>query len=346
MAREVGSESYRAFAAKARIAAGAVRLRLAQMRIELPHAGVNARSAFEPRTDGHLCVDCWLAVAGAAQCGSKRFGCCNWRWVTFACWITPPKCMPAIRPRRVYAVPDRVRAKLVLKLAASFPCGDDELDRELARLLGMLTAYPDTLRAAMAAKWTDDSPVEDDLHYLIVASLLAGERQPEFTTATADALLRLHGKLSAAGEFTSRNWPFRVKEFFEQLVRRDPALPQAIAESALLGHPGHAMFVEELPTMLRPAAVRKLWSAVLAAGQEPSPEMVALAGELPAAEAAALLRLQWEHGALRDAVILELAKGPQPVDRAKLVEALSSPQPEVVEQRGLRFAGARRAPHH
>jgi len=331
VARGAGSESYRAFAAQARIPAGAVRLRLAQMRIELPERGADVRTRLTPEQ-----METCAAIVGAPSqelavrleaVRLLQLGLGDVRLLDNAAEV-----YAGYQAKSLNAVPDRARSQLERTLSASFPSGNDELDRELARLLGMLTAYPDTLRAAIAAKWTKDSPVEDDLHFLIVASLLAGERRPEFTTATADALLRLHGKLSAAGEFTSRNWPYRVTEVFEELVRRDPALPRAIAENALLGHPGHALIVEKLPAEMRPAVVRKLWSEVLTTGQEPSPEMVALAGALPAAEAAALLRPQWEQGALREAVILQLAKDPQPEDRAKFIEALSSPQPEVVER--------------
>ncbi len=331
VARGVGSESYREFAAKVRIAAGAVRLRLAHLRIELPPPGADTRARLTPEQ----METCAAIIGSPSQELAVRLEAVRLLQLALGdvrLLDNAAEVYAGYQAKALYAVPDRVRHKLVLNLSACFPSGDDELDRELARLLGMLTAHPDSLRAAIAAKWNEDSPVEDDLHYLIVASLLAGERQGDFTKTAAGALLRLHGKLSEAGEFTSRNWPFRVQEVFEELVRRDPALPRAIAESAILGHPGHALFVQELPANFRAAALRKVWNAVLAAGQEPSPEMVALAGELPAAEAAALLRPQWEQGALRDAVILQLANDPQPLDRAKFVEGLSSPQPEVVER--------------
>ena len=35
---------------------------------------------------------------------------------------------------------------------------------------------------------------------------------------------------TAAGQFASRNWPFRVAEAFDELCRRDPALAAAVAE--------------------------------------------------------------------------------------------------------------------
>jgi putative heme-binding domain-containing protein len=71
-------------------------------------------------------------------------------------------------------------------------------------------------------------------------------------------------------------------------------------------------------------------------GIEPSAELIGLAGRLPADEAAGLLRSQWEHAGLRDAIVLALARHPQAADRSKFVEALGSPQPGVV----ARAAGA------
>ena len=62
-------------------------------------------------------------------------------------------------------------------------------------------------------------PVEDDIHYLIVVSLLGASARRDVTAATASCLLGLHKKLEDLGQFASRNWPFRVGE----AVRR--ALP-------------------------------------------------------------------------------------------------------------------------
>src|SRR6188472_3780710 len=105
---------------------------------------------------------------------------------------------------------------MVNVVAPSFPTTDAELDRGLARLLGMLHANDAKLLAEVARKWTVDSPLDDDFHYLIVASLLEGARTREVTRATADCLLRLHAKLDRLGAFASRNWPFRAGEVFEE----------------------------------------------------------------------------------------------------------------------------------
>ena len=61
-------------------------------------------------------------------------------------------------------------------MAPAFPTADSELNRELARLLGILEADGENLLQAIARQWTADSSVEDDVHYLIVASLVSGVR--------------------------------------------------------------------------------------------------------------------------------------------------------------------------
>ncbi len=172
--------------------------------------------------------------------------------------------------------------------------------------------------------------MEDDIHYLIASALVGGRRSDAVTRATAEALLALHKKLEERGAFTSRNWPLRVGELFEGLVRRDRALPTALVASSEFGRLGHALFVEHLDADTRPAATRKLWRATVGRGEEPTSELIALAVHLPAEEARRLVERQWEHAGLRDAVVLVLAESPHPADRAKFVEALASPQSGVV----------------
>jgi putative heme-binding domain-containing protein len=224
------------------------------------------------------------------------------------------------------------RSLVARQLAPAFPTGDPELDRELARLLGMLSADDPQLLAAIARKSTADSTVEDDIHYLIVASLLTGPRSAETTAATARCLLGLHAKLDTRGQLVSRNWPQRVGEAFDELMRRDSALASAVATSDQLEHPEHAEFVEHLAEPERSQATKRLWQAVVAGGRTPTAEMVALAGKLPEQDARPLVEAVWDEVGLRDAIVLVLAKHPRTADRAKFIEALSSPQPAVVER--------------
>lgn len=330
VARGAGRESYDGFASRVRIASDAFALRLAQRRIALPDSSDVATRPFTSDQFAE-CLEIFSAAGDAAtrleavrlmQIGLGDLRIQQGQAEVYSGYLG--NATDSLEPS--------VRALLVDALAPAFPSGDDELDRELARLLGMISASHPDLLPAIAHKWAADSTVEDDVHYLIVASLLEGPRTAEVTAATADALLALHGKLDAAGQFASRNWPFRVGEAFDELCRRDSALAEAVATSPKLNHVGHVLFVERLPEELQQAATRRLWAATVGDGQDATSELIRLAGRLPVDEALARLRPQWDEGGLRDAVVLSLAKYPRAADREKFIDALGSPQPEVVEQ--------------
>ncbi len=200
-----------------------------------------------------------------------------------------------------------VRQSLVDVLAPAFPTPEAEVNRELARLLGMLAAKNARLLTELARQWTDDSTVEDDLHYLIVTSLLEGERDSATTLATARCLLLLHKKLDALEQFTSRNWPQRVGETFGALCERDPALPRAVVDSQDFNHAEHALFITHLPREARGAAIERLWAATVGHGAEPTPDLVRLCSNLPPEVALPRLRAHWEAPDLRDTILPALA---------------------------------------
>lgn len=225
-----------------------------------------------------------------------------------------------------------VRQSLVEALAPAFPTPDAEVNRELARLLGMLGAGDSRLLSELARQWTTESSVENDLHYLIVSSLVGGQRDSATTLATAECLLALHKKLDALEQFTSRNWPLRVGETFDALSARDPALIGAIVESQNFNHVEHALFVSHLPREARGAAIEKLWAATVGQGAEPTPDLIRLCANLPPEVALPRLRAHWEAPDLRDTILPALAQQPQAEDRARFVAGLSSPQANVVER--------------
>jgi putative heme-binding domain-containing protein len=341
VAKGSGAASYRSFAARVRISSDATRLRLAQIWVELPDGppGLSFErltTCAEIAADRNVDTATRLDAVRLIQIGLGDVRLQEGQAEVFGGY--------AAKTASVFT--QEQRDSLAQRLAAAFPSGDYELDRELARLLGMLGIENGDLLGRLAAKWTATSRVEDDIHYLIVASLVGGQRNAQFTSATAECLLGLHGKLAEANEFASRNWPFRVAEVVDELCRRDLALSLALAKSGNLKQVGHALFVDKLPADLRPDATRKLWAAVLASDQEPTPEMVSLTECLPRNEALELLRPQWEAGALRDAVVLALAKHPQQVDRQKFLEGLASPQPLVVQRsaKALETLGIRCTP--
>ncbi|HTM52730.1 MAG TPA: c-type cytochrome [Pirellulales bacterium] len=219
---------------------------------------------------------------------------------------------------------------IALALAESFPAQHAEVDREMARLAGMLRMAAPAFTQRLAEKISDSSRLEDDLHYLIVSSLLKAPRSSSVTSATADALLQLHKKLDRERLLASRNWPLRVGELFDQLCREDANLPKALLASQHFGHGGHVLFAQHLFGENQLAAIRRLWLMVSSRNEPPSAELVSLTDRLPRQEALELVRPQWSEAELRDAVVLVLARDPQAEDRPKFVEALSSPQSAVV----------------
>ena len=122
------------------------------------------------------------------------------------------------------------RRRLGESLALLFATRDQELNRELARLLGMLGVENTQLLGAISRQWTSQTTTEDDIHYLIVSALLPGQRTSEVTDREVTALLNLETKLRAAGGHPSQNWPLRVAEMFEELCKRDPALAEQLVE--------------------------------------------------------------------------------------------------------------------
>ncbi len=245
------------------------------------------------------------------------------------------------------------RAMLAERLTPLLPSGDTdlhrELDRELARVLAMLEADVPGLPERVTAKLTESSTPQDDLHYLFALSRIGGPRTQEVTSATAAALVGLHGKLAARGEFVSRTWPLRVTEAFQELCRRDPNLSRAVAEALAFGLPEHAMFVLTMPEVDRPTAARRLLAAVVAkqssdaadssseaddsdtdASTTWTTELVQALACLNDDELFPALRQQGDDPNVRDAIVLVLGRAPQVEDAERFVAALDSFERDVV----------------
>ncbi len=332
VARAGGQASYRKFLSTIRSGAPTSALRLADIWIRQPDLAADAqRPAFNP-DDFRTCLE----VFGSASSNSELpLEAVRLLQIGLGDLHVAPGLAEVYSGYAGNAVAQLDRSQretIVGQLAPAFPTPDAELNRELARLLGMLGAESEGLLPAIARQWTQDSTVDNDFHYLIVASRLGGRRAAEVTAATAQCLLRLHGKLEALGQFPSRNWPFRASEVFEELCRRDSALADALVASGEFGHIEHALFVPLLPPAAQQSATRKLWAATAGQGQEPTSESIALVGRLPKDEALGLLEPQWKHVGLHDAIVTALARHPRGEDRSKFVEALASPQPAVVEK--------------
>jgi putative heme-binding domain-containing protein len=231
-------------------------------------------------------------------------------------------------------LPAEILTRIVDHLAPRFPTGHAELDRELGRLFCMYEPAHAGLLDRVASQWTETSAPEDDVHYLIVASRLAGPRSPEVTRRAAGALVRLHGKLEAEGTRVSLNFPQRVGEALEGLLERDPLLADAVVHQPEFGRSDHGMLAERLSGPARLAAVRKLYSTVIDNRPDVSaqwtPQLIGLVAELRSDEILSELRAAWDDVGLRDAIAPVLARYRLPEDRQRLVEALRSAQSQVV----------------
>ena len=228
---------------------------------------------------------------------------------------------------------------IAASLAPAFPTPDAEVNRELARLLGMLGEEDLKLLDALSRQWTSQSTTEDDVHYLIVSALLPGSRAAEVTQREVDALLNLETKLRQRGGHPSQNWPLRVAEMFEELCRRDPALAESLVDDPNFGRPEHSLYATHLMGDLRLRATRKLLAAALMSDDPPGSDLIALVAELPPAESLPALRRYWGEVGLRDAIALALARQGAAEDRERLVESLASVQPKVVEQAAKALTG-------
>jgi putative heme-binding domain-containing protein len=219
-------------------------------------------------------------------------------------------------------------------LTRCFPSGDRIVDLEIARTLGMIHRG-----LIVSQKLTSQSDPQDDIHYLIVMALSEGQRTDEVTSATARALAGLHAKYAEQDEYPSDKWPERIGELFDLLVKKDPALPEALVEVAAFGRAEHTLFAQRLPKELKERAAEKLFAEAARRydeGEESdlepafTPELIRLVAGLPAEKTLPILRELWTDLRYRDDVTLVLTRHKQPEDRERLVESLKSTQFSIV----------------
>ena len=223
-------------------------------------------------------------------------------------------------------IPTPLREHVVERLAPAFPTGDADLDRELGRLLAMLSADAPGLLKRVTAKLTYLSPVEDDIHFLMVAARLPSARNADTTAHIAQAVAGLHHKMLADKKEPSTFWPVRVANLFTRLLERDPQLSAALISSSNFNLADHALFAARFEKPEQSAAARRLLPA-----SDWTSELVAFLGVLPEAELFPALRQHWAQGSVQDAIARQLARSPQPEDRARFITSLGSFQPAVVE---------------
>ena len=230
----------------------------------------------------------------------------------------------------------KLRREIAPKLAKAFPTGDEHLNQELARLLGMLGEDVPGLLNLVAGRWTKDSPVSSDIHYLICLAKIPGKRDMEVSLRTATALNGIQVKLAAQGARLADQVPGILEAVFEKLQELDPNLAAALVNDPTFGHPGHALWASKLPLEQKQIATRKLLARIGKLNAEDAqlawnPDLVRLVGSLPDEEALPILRARFADPRLSDTVALLLAAKHQVLDRGRLVEAVGSLQPAVAQ---------------
>lgn len=210
------------------------------------------------------------------------------------------------------------------------PSGNALLDAETARLLAMLEDDDKRTPPVFASLITERSTAASDFHYLACLSRLRATA-PELSSRIAAAILSLDRKLGGQEHRVKQNWNPRLVEVVQQLVRREPAMGDALLQHPGFVTPSHVFLANALEGEKKLAAARRFLAVVKTDARFPwSSELVSLFALLPTEEVAPLFRRQWANVALRDEMLPRLAEQPIAADREKFLAGLSSPQPAVV----------------
>jgi putative heme-binding domain-containing protein len=167
------------------------------------------------------------------------------------------------------------------------------------------------------------------------------------TFKTANALLGLDAKIVSRHLNLDTNWPIRLGELYDGLLRRDSLLPSTLLAHADFGRPEHARYALVNGFDRRRAAELFLTRALRDPEYPWNADVVALIGELDDARAIVALRRLWGRFGLDGAILRVLARHPVASDRDKFLEGLNSPQPatmriciEALEKLSPQFDGA------
>lgn len=222
-------------------------------------------------------------------------------------------------------------------LAPMFPSTDADLDRELARTLGMLAADDAKLRSRILAKCGADSSPIDDIHNLACYARLAGKRADTEANLVAATLLDLDRKITARKLNRDSNWPLRVRELYAGLAEKDANLHKAMVEHPAFGRPDHALFAstEGFPKERAARIFLDHWQRDK--DYALTGNIVQLIDALPADEVVPIVRKRWGETGQDAAFLPLLAKTPVAGDRGKFIDGLNSPQSAILEAcvRGL-----------
>lgn len=218
-----------------------------------------------------------------------------------------------------------------IRVARRFPSGVPALDQELGRVIAMLSPFnSDLLDRVLALVTTESHPI-DDIHWLIVASRIRGERSAAQRSAAAHGFVQLEEKFAIHKLVQDTNWAPRLTELWKRQVELDPSLPATIWHDPGFGRPGHVVFLNGLA---KGAQTEALGRFVERARTEDdyawNSDLVFLLGDSADPLHRAAVRELYDNPTVRPAVVMVLAGVPDDQDRSKYLEGLDSSQVEVL----------------
>jgi len=223
-------------------------------------------------------------------------------------------------------------AEIAKAVGGIFPSGDERLDQESARLLGILEDADSATVGKVAAFITDKSSPTWDVHYLIVLSRLKGEYPPELAAKIANAILALGRKLEGHEQRTKQVWGARLGELVGVFLKRDPKLAAELIKHPDFPNAGNVSLLAMFkPEQRRDAAVRFLGVVKDDKKFGWSEPLIDLLSMLPPEEVFPVLREQWSNFGLRDAIVQRLAAKPDVADRDTFLFGVDSGNTQVAK---------------
>ena len=135
----------------------------------------------------------------------------------------------------------------------------------------------------------------------------------------------------ARGLHQDASWSDRLKDIWVTLALADDYLAGALVGHPSFGRPGHAVFLNQMAPELLPVA-RAAFAKQIAADKDYawSNEVVFALADSTEPTHRLLLRAQFDRYAVRGAVLVVLARNPEPADRERFIAGLDWSQTEVL----------------
>jgi putative membrane-bound dehydrogenase-like protein len=220
---------------------------------------------------------------------------------------------------------------LRIELAALFPTGDIPLDRELLRLLAMLTLFNGGLVDAITEQLTDETDPIDDIHRLAALARLPMTHTVKQRDAIVKSLVQLDAKIARRDLHQDASWNDRIKDIWVTMALADDYLASALVGHPAFGRPGHAVFLNQMAPELLPAA-RDAFARQIAADVDYAwtNEVVFALADSTEPGHRILLRSQFDRFSVRGAVLVVLSRNPEQTDRERFIAGLDWSQTEVL----------------